>query len=181
MLLPTSSNTNKHTYVLLWGHTPSLLSVLFLWPDSQDSGWPECPWSLWGKRQESREKNSRGSLTLEPQEQVLRLDSNKFTAGTYLLPRNKGPHSRGGWSTCWLRKKQGSRLFSLSLLIPHQQCSCDVVTSHSHHSPLYMRLKHIIGWEGRKSGETISVDFKQLLFFFSWLCSLKYKILYFKI
>ena len=44
-------------------------------------------------------------LILQPQEKVLRLESNSFTTGTYLLPRRKKKlHSTGGWS---IRLAQG--------------------------------------------------------------------------
>ena len=53
------------------------------------------------------------SLILQPQEKVLRLESNNFTTGTYLLPRKKGPHSIGGRGT-WLAQGESTAVaFSL--------------------------------------------------------------------
>lgn len=52
-------------------------------------------WSLWG------------SLTSRAQEKGLALASDRFTAGTYLLPRHRGPHSRGVLGT-WLAQEKSS-------------------------------------------------------------------------
>ena len=53
-------------------------------------------------------------LILQPQEKVLRLESNNFTTGTYLLPRRKKKlHSTGGWSTCLAQGESRVVTFSL--------------------------------------------------------------------
>ena len=58
------------------------------------------------------------SLILQPQEKVLRLESNNFTTGTYLLPRKKGPHSIGGRGTWLAQGANRAVAFSLRCLIP---------------------------------------------------------------
>ena len=111
MLLLASCDTGKYSYVLLWGHNPSLLSGLFLWQMT----WTLDDLSVHGgcKKWDSKCNESPGErLILQPQEKVLRLESNSFTTGTYLLPRRKKScTAQEAEAHVWLREKAGWWLF----------------------------------------------------------------------
>lgn len=116
VLLPPSCSTNKHNYALLCGCNPFWLSVLFLWPDIWDSGWPLCPWSLWRKEIETEDK-SRTSLLSQMSENLLKLEYNSLKTGTYLWSRIKGPHSKEVWSAWLTHRDSCSAAFSEGFLV----------------------------------------------------------------
>ena len=145
-MIPASWDTSKQKRVLLRGHNPSLLSGLFLWPDDLDSGWPQCPWSLWEERK-SEAKALEGAWFC-----ILRRKSWNWNpiSSPHLLPRIKEPYSTGGQGT-WLAQGESSPVaFPLRASSPSAP-PCDMVASCGRHSPhVRERLAfHRLGGQGK--------------------------------
>ena len=156
MLLPASCDTSKHKYVLFWGHNPSLLSRLFLWPDDWDSGWPQCPWSLWGKRQKIHKKPLKEADFAAAGESP-ESRSKKFTSPA---PQNK--RATQHWRPRRMAdsgRKQGSG-FSSQAPHPPSAPPCDVVASCGHHSPHVheMLAFHRLGGQGKLMEQLVCIS-----------------------
>lgn len=165
-LLPASDGTNKHKYVLLWGHNPSSHSVLFLWPDVQDPGWPQCPRSLCGKRQKVEKPVRQPDIAgtgERPGTRIWQVHSRNLPA----------PQTQRATQQRSVRHMVGSGKEQRQVAFPPQQPPCDMVASHRCQSPQVHETKTLQRkWRQQELLKTTSVDSKLLFYLlFPWLCS----------
>lgn len=174
-LLPASDDTNKHNYVLLWGHKSSSLSVLFLWPDVQDPGWPQCPRSLWGKGQRVEKPVRQPGIAgtgERPGPGIWQVHSRN-------LPT---PQTQRATQQRSVRRMVGSGKEQGQVAFPRPLTPCDMVASHRCQSPQVHETKTFQRkWRQRELLKTTSVNSKLLLssfvltLLFHYFC---YKITY---
>lgn len=108
-----------------------------------------------------------GSLASRAQEKGLALESDKFTAGTYLLPRHRGPHSREVLGT-WLAQERSSGRRPSLLRRPLVTWLLPIGVR----VPTFMRLKPCRGSGGSESCWKQPAWIPSCFYLlFPWLCS----------